>query len=105
MNHDLDPDPELTSEQQAFAANLNQAQLEIIDQFILSECIPNWYKVARIAGRAFLKFYDQYPILPDVFYSQRIYALVKAGKLESQGNLKRMRYSEVRLPSALTDET
>ena len=36
--------------------------------------------------------------IPDVFYSQRVKALVENGLLESQGNLDFMRYSEVRLP-------
>ena len=37
--------------------------------------------------------------IPDIFYSQRVRHLVEEGKLESQGNLGYMRYSEVRLPS------
>ena len=42
--------------------------------------------------------FDFYHDVPDVFYSQRARALVKAGKLESQGNLFFIRFSEVRLP-------
>lgn len=36
--------------------------------------------------------------LPDVFYAQRIKALVQRGALVSEGNLNYMSYSEVRLP-------
>jgi hypothetical protein len=36
--------------------------------------------------------------VPDIYYAQRIRVLVKEGKLIAQGNLKRMRYSEVKLP-------
>jgi hypothetical protein len=36
----------------------------------------------------------------DLFYAQRVTRLVAAGQLEATGDLGRMRYSEVRLPSA-----
>jgi hypothetical protein len=39
------------------------------------------------------------PNVPDVYYAQRVCHLVEVGKLESQGNLAFMRFSEVRLPS------
>ena len=42
---------------------------------------------------------DQYLDIPDVFYSQRIRELVSGGQLQAQGNLHRMRFSEVRLTS------
>jgi hypothetical protein len=36
-------------------------------------------------------------LLPDVYLSQRVRELVESGLLENQGNLARMRFSEVRL--------
>ena len=36
--------------------------------------------------------------VPDLFYAERLRKLVQDGKLESQGNLHYMRFSEVRLP-------
>jgi hypothetical protein len=38
------------------------------------------------------------PGLPDLYYAERIRALVTRGLLLAEGNLKFMRYSEVRLP-------
>lgn len=38
------------------------------------------------------------PGLPDLFYAQRVRALVEKGLLVAEGNLAFMRYSEVRLP-------
>ena len=35
--------------------------------------------------------------IPDRFYAMRVRALVEAGVLEAQGNLQRMRFSEVRI--------
>jgi len=45
--------------------------------------------------------------IPDVYYSQRVQALVASGNLEAQGNLSCMRFSEVRLSSieAANNET
>jgi hypothetical protein len=34
--------------------------------------------------------------LPDIYFAQRVRHLVESGKLDSQGDLSRMRYSEVR---------
>jgi TPR repeat protein len=42
---------------------------------------------------------DSFPGLPDVYFAQRIIHLVDTGALESQDNLRRMRFSEVRKPS------
>ena len=41
----------------------------------------------------------RYPQLSDVFYAERVGALAGSGRLESQGNLAYMRFSEVRLPN------
>lgn len=43
---------------------------------------------------------DQYYDIPAIFYGQRVRELVATGQLEAQGNLRRMRFSEVRLKSA-----
>jgi hypothetical protein len=37
--------------------------------------------------------------IPDVFYAQRIRELVRTGRLEADGNLAYMNFSEVRLPA------
>jgi len=39
---------------------------------------------------------DDFPGLPDVFYSGRIKHLAAVGLIEAAGNLNRMRHSEVR---------
>ena len=80
-----------------------------VDQTILAFCKPQFLKVARIiidVAKALnvpiLKverlFFDETPMGTDVdFIADRIKALVKAGMLESAGNLDRWRYSEIRL--------
>jgi len=69
---------------------------EEIDRIILAHCREQWLKVARVIGDTCERLGD--PSIPESI-AHRIEALVKAGKLESQGNLARWRFSEVRLPS------
>jgi hypothetical protein len=70
---------------------------EQVDQAILASCTPQFRKVAFIVLRV-----SQALKLPEGtkldFISDRIKALVKAERLESQGNLDRPRFSEIRLP-------
>jgi hypothetical protein len=39
---------------------------------------------------------DRVVALPDIYFAQRVRYLVETGKLDSQGELSRIRYSEVR---------
>lgn len=41
---------------------------------------------------------NRYPGLCYIFYAQRLIHLVEEDRLESQGNLEHMRFSEVRIP-------
>ena len=69
-----------------------------IDDAILAIAHGNWRKVAMIVatvvhGRDEKAEADEYELV-----AERIVALVKAGKLEAQGDLSDWRHSEVRLP-------
>jgi hypothetical protein len=69
---------------------------ELIDQTILACCKPRFLKVARIIGDVAVAL--KVPIDSEKdFIADRIKELVKAQKLESQGNLERWRFSEIRL--------
>lgn len=52
-----------------------------------------------VVGLSMLELSERFKHLPDIFYSQRIQYLVGEGVLLSQGNLKRMGYSEIKLPA------
>ena len=78
---------------------LTADQIKKIDEVLLTNAAPQWRKVARVVGSAMMQLRGEYPGLPDVYYSARIVGLVAAGKLQSQGNLRRMRFSEVRTSS------
>ena len=96
---DYVPDPPLTKEQIEFVNKLNEIDIKRIDKALLSNTCKYWRKVARVVGTTMLELSEHIPGIPDVFYAQRIQHLVEELKLESEGNLACMRYSEVRLPS------
>lgn len=65
-----------------------------LDALLLAQAKTTWRKVAMVVGKAMLL----YDIWDEDRLGKRIAALVEAGKLESQGNIRKWRYSEVRLP-------
>ena len=99
MTYDeFEPDGPLTPEQEAVVEKLSPEDLAKIDEGLLSNCCDRWRKVAMVVGTTMTSDGPyRYEDVPDVFYSQRVKALVEMGLLESQGNLDFMRYSEVRL--------
>lgn len=92
-------DPELTPAQKEKVALLSELDLEVIDLAIMNNCCKFWRKVARIVSAVMDDIPPHQKGVPDIFYSQRIKKLVEEGKLESQGDLRCMRYSEVRIPT------
>jgi hypothetical protein len=73
-----------------------------LDQLLLSFCNRRWLKVARIAGKTLDAIEERGTKLDGAFADQidaRMAALVHGGLLDAKGNIKRWRYSEVRLPS------
>lgn len=92
------PDPPLSREQKARVAQLTSKEIEAIDNTLLSNAKPGWRKVAMLVGLSIGQLRDRIEDIPDLYYSQRIRKLVESGRLESQGNLAYMRFSEVRLP-------
>lgn len=68
-----------------------------IDQRVLGHATCRWQKVAKIVGLIAIDLGEEnWP--GESFVAARIKWLARSGRLESQGNLDRMRYSEVRLP-------
>jgi hypothetical protein len=96
-DHD-DPDPPLTPEQNEIVAQLSLAAIEEIDQALLRNVSHQWCKVAMVVAKTMMALPNRVAGIPDVYYSGRVRQLVSQGQLESQGNLQRMRFSEVRLP-------
>ena len=93
-----EPDPPPTEEQQARIDELTSEHIRLIDEAILANASSQYRKVARVAGSAMQANDGLVPKVPDIFYAERVRNLVAEGKLESQGNLLYMEFSEVRLP-------
>jgi hypothetical protein len=70
----------------------------MIDDAILSCVLPRWQKVAMVVSVAGKKLEMQFPEFSYILYAKRIRLLAKQGRLESQGDLRYMRFSEVRRP-------
>ena len=101
---DLDPDtevpqplPALSPDELARVGQLNDSDIQRIDEALLGASDVRWRKVARVVGSA-MDAATHVPGIPDIFYAQRVRKLVEAGRLQSQGNLDYIRFSEVRLP-------
>jgi len=97
MEDENDEAQPLTEEERKIADALSREELEEIDSMLLSQASSQWRKVARVVGFSMMDFGDKYDELPDTFFLERVISLVEEQKLESDGNLKKMRYSEVRL--------
>jgi hypothetical protein len=82
-------------------AGLQSADLTVFDAKILDHVVSDWRKVARVVGEVLsTPGNDKYADIDTFVLSGRVRALVKAGKIESAGDVFRIRYSEVRLPRA-----
>lgn len=92
------PDTELDDVERAVVLALTEEQVGRLDEELLARCSRSWRKVARVASQLFLEPPEGLPPIPVGYAIQRAQALVAAGRLEAQGDLDYMRYSEVRLP-------
>ena len=96
-------DPGLHEDDEIAIAALGESDLATIDGAILARCEEHWRKVAYIVGSAMMDMPERFDRIPDLFYAVRVRALVEAGLLEAQGNLRRMRFSEVRRKAKPTE--
>jgi hypothetical protein len=92
------PNEPIGPEEAAAFGRLREDEVAGIDDAILSCATPHWQKVARVVMLAERKLGTKYPQFSYVLYAERIRLLADQGRLESQGELSFMRFSEVRLP-------
>ena len=88
----------MTPEQQLVVEKLGEREIEEIDRALMTNIIPRWRKLAMVIGVTMSKMPHRMVGVPDIFYAERMRKLVEAGHVESQGDLSRMRFCEVRLP-------
>ena len=89
--------PEINSslrwDQVQLPPSVSEAQ---VDQIILSVIAPQWHKMARIIWDAVKRSEELALGVRDEAFAARIQVLVEAGRLESQGDLRKWRHNEVR---------
>ncbi len=96
--HEVDSQDSIpTEEEEIKISKLTEDQISEIDNALLSFTSYEFRKVARVVGSTMLHLKNRFPEIPDIFYSHRIQHLVSKGLLVSQGNLRFMRYSEIKL--------
>jgi hypothetical protein len=77
-----------------------------LDALLLSFCAQRFLKVARIASKTLQALADRGITPTNDLEDQidaRLAALVDSGRIEAKGNIKRWRFSELRLPGAEAD--
>jgi len=95
--HDILPDGPMTPEEIALVASLEPATIARIDAALMSHALPYDRKVAMIVAKAMGDVAAIAPNVPDLFFAERIKALVASGQLVARGDLNYMRFSEVKL--------
>jgi hypothetical protein len=83
------------------ASGMISVPINYFDDLLISCVIGRWRKSARVLGEALVHFIDG-PFYQVGFFVllARLRALAAAGKLESQGDMAKPRFSEVRLPGS-----
>ena len=99
MDNDDDDDlsAQLNGEDLTAIEELTDGEIMDIDSANLSMSNTHWQKTALVISRAMYAYPDRFDAVPDVFYGQRVLVLVGKGLLTANGNVRRFRYSEVRL--------
>jgi hypothetical protein len=80
-------------------AALTAEDIAAIDEAILSKLGSHWRKTAFVIAVAMYAYPERFEDIPDVFYGRRVLALAQQGLLEASGDLRKWRFSEVRVPS------
>jgi hypothetical protein len=79
-----------------------------IDQLLLSFCVDRWRKVARVIGQTMQALEERGVQFDRTIADQidaRMAVLVGAGQLEAKGDIRKWRYSEIRLPGERVEAT
>jgi Protein of unknown function len=96
-------DPEVARAYDAYCGERGRrrtASVQQLDQFILEAAKPKWLKVARIVADVLQRCQLEQLGTNENAVGVRIRYLAEQGNLDSQGNLEKWRYGEVKLPDA-----
>jgi uncharacterized protein DUF3658/uncharacterized protein DUF1835 len=80
--------------------DLVSAPITFYDDWLVSCTVSQWRKAARVIADTMAAAATHGHVIGDLVLCGRLQALAAAGRLESQGDLSKPRFSEVRLPRA-----
>jgi hypothetical protein len=87
----------LTAEQELVVGALSPSEIDAIDASLMSRITERWGKIARVVVEAMQSFEDgRFSGVPAVYFAERVRDLEQRGLIESVGDTRRMRFSEVR---------
>ena len=89
--------PPLTDEEQKIVNQLSLEDIEIIDNELLINSTTYRQKTAMLIGCTMSTLKNTYSDIPASFYLDRIIKLVDKKKLQAYGNLRFVRFSEIKL--------
>jgi hypothetical protein len=85
--------------------SLASAPLDLFDAGLLARVTTEWRKAARVVGEMLMQLEDEKILQTgDLILAARLAAIAAAGRIESKGDPREVRNSEVRLPRAATAE-
>ncbi len=93
------PDSLLDADEQLIVDHLTEAETQHVDTVLLGHCTTSYRKVAFIIGKTMTPSSEELDHVPFGYLVQRVQHLVESGRLESQGDLDYVRFSEVRIPN------
>jgi hypothetical protein len=70
--------------------------VEVVDKLIFSCMKPRWQKTAMVVGNTVVRSQESGLPVSDQIIAARIEALAEAGAIDSQGDVRKWRHSEVR---------
>jgi hypothetical protein len=97
---DVEPEDRISSDEDARGALLTPQQLARIDASLISQARAEWRKVAMVVALAMADCQEEIKDVSDAFYARRVAKLVSDGELLASGDLRKMRYCEVKLPES-----
>ena len=77
---------------------LTVSDINLIDSWLLDAVSHRWQKVAKVVATAIMTSdkLQKLEEIPDLYFGMRIEHMVKNNLLKSEGNLKEMRFSEIK---------
>ena len=77
---------------------LTESDIDLIDSWLLDAVSHRWQKVAKVVAIAIMTSdkLQKLEEIPDLYFGMRIEHMVKNHLLKSEGDLKQMRFSEIK---------